>query len=54
MERPHYHGHRQRLRERFLKSGLAGFGEHEVVKLLPTLAISRSDVKPPAKELVSR
>lgn len=54
MERPHYHGHRQRLRERFLKSGLAGFGEHEVVKLLPTLAIPRSDVKPPAKELVSR
>ena len=23
MERPHYHGHRQRLRERFLKSGVA-------------------------------
>ena len=24
---PHYHGHRQRLRERFLKSGLAGFAD---------------------------
>ena len=54
MERPHYHGYRQRLRERFLKSGLAGFGEHEVVELLPTLAIPHFDVKPPAKELVSR
>ena len=39
MERPHYHGHRKRLRERFLKSGLAGFAEHEVVELLLTLAI---------------
>ena len=31
MERPHYHGHRKRLRERFLESGLAGFAEHEAV-----------------------
>ena len=54
MERPHYHGHRQRLRERFLKSGLAGFGEHEVVELLLTLAIPRADVKQTAKQLVTR
>ena len=54
MERPHYHGYRQRLRERFLKSGLAGFGEHEVVELLPTLAIPHSDVKPRATDLGSR
>ena len=54
MERPHYHGHRQRLSERFLKSGLAGFGEHEVVELLLTLAIPRTDIKQTAKELVTR
>ena len=54
MERPHYHGHRKRLRERFLKSGLAGFAEHEVVELLLTLAIPRSDVKRPAKALLER
>ena len=54
MERPHYHGHRQRLRERFLKSGLAGFGEHEVVELLLTLAMPRADVKQTAKELLNR
>ncbi|MCY4482581.1 MAG: DNA repair protein RadC [Spirochaetaceae bacterium] len=54
MERPHYHGHRQRLRKRFLKSGLAGFGEHEIVELLLTLAIPRGDAKPAAKELVNR
>ena len=54
MERPHHHGHRQRLRERFLKSGLAGFAEHEVVELILTLAIPRRDVKGPAKALLAR
>jgi len=53
-EGPHYHGHRQRLRDRFLKSGLAGFADYEVVELLLTLAIPRSDVKPPAKALIAR
>lgn len=51
---PHYHGHRQRLRDRFLKSGLAGFADYEVVELLLTLAIPRSDVKQPAKALIAR
>lgn len=47
-------GHRQRLRERFLKSGLAGFADYEGVELLLTLAIPRSDVKQPAKALIAR
>lgn len=51
---PHYHGHRQRLRDRFLKSGLAGFADYEVVELLLTLAIPRADVKQPAKALIAR
>lgn len=51
---PHYRGHRQRLRERFLRSGLAGFADYEVVELLLTLAIPRSDVKQPAKALIAR
>jgi DNA repair protein RadC len=50
----HYLGHRQRLRERFLKSGLEGFADYEVVELLLTLAIPRSDVKHSAKDLVTR
>ncbi len=54
MEQPHYHGHRKRLRGRFLDSGLAGFAEHEVIELLLTLAIPRSDVKQPAKALLKR
>lgn len=52
--KPHFHGHRQRLRERFLKAGLDGLGEHEVVELLLTLAIPRSDVKQAAKRLIER
>ena len=54
MSTPHYHGHRKRLRERFVKNGLAGFAEHEVVELLLTLAIPRADVKQPAKALLDR
>ena len=54
MPTPHYHGHRKRLRERFVKNGLAGFADHEVVELLLTLAIPRADVKPPAKALLGR
>ena len=54
MAPPHYHGHRKRLRERFVKNGLSGFAEHEVMELLLTLAIPRSDVKRPAKALLER
>src|SRR5438874_11395929 len=53
-ESAHYHGHRQRLRERFLNSGFAGFAQHEVVELLLTLCIPRGDVKPRAKALLDR
>lgn len=53
-EPPDHLGHRQRLRERFLRTGIEGFAEYEVVELLLTLAIPRSDVKPQAKALVAR
>ena len=52
--KPHYLEHRKRLRERFLKSGFAGFAEHEVIELLLTLAITRKDVKLQAKALLER
>jgi DNA repair protein RadC len=48
------HGHRKRLRERFLNAGLVGFADYEVVELLLTLAIPRSDVKQTAKALIAR
>lgn len=47
-------GHRERLRERFLKVGLKGFHDYEVVELLLTYAIPRRDVKPLAKSLIAR
>lgn len=47
-------GHRKRLRERFIKNGLDGFGDYEVVELILTLAIPRSDVKPIAKTLLAQ
>ena len=47
-------GHRSRLRERFLKSGLAGFHDHEILELLLTYAIPRKDVKRAAKELLEK
>jgi len=51
---PDHYGHRRRLRERFTKTGLAGFADYEVVELLLTLAIPREDVKRQAKALVVR
>ena len=47
-------GHRQRLRARFLKTGLRGFAEHEVLELILTLCIPRRDVKDLAKALLKK
>ena len=43
-------GHRKRLRERFLKGGLTGFADYEIVELLLSLGTPRRDVKSQAKE----
>ena len=51
---PHYTGHRGRLRERFLKSGIDGMSDYEVIELLLTLAIPRKDVKEAAKRLIQQ
>jgi DNA repair protein RadC len=51
---PHYIGHRKRLRERFVKAGIKGMAEHEVIELLLTLAIPRKDVKERAKRLIQK
>jgi DNA repair protein RadC len=45
-------GHRQRLRERFLQSGLDGFLDYEIIELLLTLGTPRKDCKQPAKEAI--
>jgi DNA repair protein RadC len=47
-------GHRKRLRERFLQSGLQGFHDYEVLELLLSLNTPRKDCKQSAKELLKR
>lgn len=49
-----YSGHRQRLRNRFIKAGLDGLHDYEAIELLLTYAIPRKDVKPAAKLLIER
>jgi len=50
--RPHYWGHRERLRQRFLDGGHAAMPEYELLELLLFNAIERVDVKPLAKALL--
>ncbi|MEK7774199.1 MAG: hypothetical protein AAB307_07595, partial [Deltaproteobacteria bacterium] len=47
-------GHRKRLKERYLKAGIDGLHDYEMLEALLTYAIPRRDVKPPAKTLISR
>jgi len=47
-------GHRQRLKERFLRGGLQGFLDYEIVELLLALGTPRRDCKKPAKEAMRR
>lgn len=51
---PHYHGHRERLRQRFLAGGSAALHDYELLELLLFGAIPRGDVKPLAKRLIER
>ncbi len=52
-EKPHYHGHRQRLRERFLAAEPDALPDYELLELLLFGANPRSDVKPLAKRLLA-
>ena len=47
-------GHRKRLRDKFLSSGLTGFHDYEVIELLLTLGTPRKDCKQAAKDLLKR
>ncbi len=47
-------GHRKRLRDRFIKGGLAGFSDYEIVELLLSLGTPRRDCKQQAKEAIRR
>ena len=47
-------GHRRRLREKLIKSGIAGFHDYEIVELLLTLGTPRKDCKQQAKEAIKK
>ena len=47
-------GHRQRLREKFLKNGLDGFLDYEIIELLLTLGTPRKDCKQSAKDALKK
>jgi DNA repair protein RadC len=51
--KPHFHGHRDRLRRRFLEGGAAALADYELLELI-LFAIPRVDVKPLAKALIAR
>jgi len=48
----HLIGHRQRLRERFKKGGMAAIADYELLELVLFRAIPRADIKPLAKNLL--
>lgn len=47
-------GHRARLRDRFLNSGIAGFSDAEILELLLSFGTPRSDCKEAAKALLTQ
>lgn len=52
--KPHFHGHRQRLRERFIKGGADALADYELLELMLCMAMPRGDVKPLAKALIAQ
>ena len=52
--KPHYHGHRDRLRARFAEGGLPALADYELLELYLFNSIPRKDVKPIAKDLIAK
>jgi DNA repair protein RadC len=53
-EKPHYLGHRERLRERLLDGGTDALPDYELLEFLLYSARPRGDTKPLAKALIAR
>ncbi|MBN2187156.1 MAG: DNA repair protein RadC [Dehalococcoidia bacterium] len=54
MEADTQEGHRERLRQKFLKSGLKGFHDYEIIELLLSLGTPRKDCKQAAKKAIEK
>ena len=52
--KPHYLGHRERLRERLLEGGPEAMPDYEILEFLLFSARARGDTKPLAKALIAR
>ncbi|WP_420961941.1 RadC family protein [Brucella sp. IR073] len=52
--RPHYEGHRERLRQRFRENGGDALADYELLELLLFRCVPRADTKPLAKALLAR
>ncbi|RKY38092.1 MAG: hypothetical protein DRP72_02470 [Candidatus Omnitrophota bacterium] len=52
--KPHYLGHRKRLREKFERFGLEALQDYEIIELLLTFSLPRKDTKPIAKQLLNK
>jgi DNA repair protein RadC len=53
-DKPHYWGHRGRVRARVLKAGIEPLADYELLELILFYAIERIDTKPLAKRLIER
>lgn len=53
-DEPHYTGHRDRLRNRFLEAGDSAVSDYELLELVLFRSIPRRDVKPIAKALIAK
>jgi DNA repair protein RadC len=53
-ETPHYHGHRERLRERFYSAGADALSDYELLEMALFPALPRRDTKPLAKTLLKK
>jgi DNA repair protein RadC len=51
---PHYIGHRERARQRFVSLGPEALADYELLELILQLALPRRDTKPLAKDLLAR
>jgi DNA repair protein RadC len=51
---PHYTGHRERARQRFLELGEQNIKDYELLELVLQIVLPRRDTKPLAKELIAR
>lgn len=52
-DKPHFHGHRKRVKEKFINADPSTFSDYELIELLLFYSIPRRDVKPLAKQLLA-